>query len=275
MPPLPFDDVYLRKVRGFRLFMDNDQTLDWVKSVFKPHIEDWWHECLSVPENKSLVKAAQAAPRIFAEAVVEEAMDQHDSSGLLGSLLGEADACPTAFHLEKKRNNSLTFIQHSAMVACLVVRDGQLSHQFSAKALDRKRHQTAAALLASVIMDLKADLGYFLGLSLDVKEEYKRKTSERQEQVVRSQASSKEVSRVYHMDPQLFGSIGRALLDLRHNSACDISFLKVDPSIEDDVAVVLAGTADQVNEADQEVRRILRDAAQVDLLSVHAGERGT
>ena len=275
MSPLPFDNVYLRKVRGFRLFMDNDQTMDWVKSVFKPHIEDWWHDCLSAPENKSLVKAAQAAPRIFAEAVVEEAMDQHDSSGLLESLLGEADACPTAFHLEKKRNNSLTFIQHSAMVACLVVRDGQLSHQFSAKALDRKRHQTAAALLACVIKDLKADMGYFLGLFLDVKEEYKQKTSGRQEQGAKSQSSSKEISTVYHMDPKLFGSIGRALLDLRHNSACDISFLKADPSIEDDVAVVLAGTADQVNEADQEVRRILRDAAQVDRLSIHAGERGT
>lgn len=259
MLPLPFDDVYLRKVRGFRLFMDNEQTQDWVKSVFKPHIEDWYHKCLSAPENKSLVRAAQAAPRIFAEAVVEEAMDQHDSSGLLGSLLGETDACPTAFHLEKKRNNSLTFIQHSAMVACFVVRDGQLSHHFSAKALDRKRHQTAAVLLASVIMDLKADLGYFLGLFLDVKEQAKQKASVRQEEVVRSQASSKEVSRVFHMDPKLFGSIGRALLNLRHKSACDISFLKADPSIQDDVAVILAGTTGQVYEAEQEVRKILVD----------------
>lgn len=171
MLPLPFDGVCLSKLRGFRPFMNNDQIMDWLKSVFKPHIQDWYHECLSAPENHSHVEAAQANPYFYSKAAFEEAMYQHVSSELLGSLLGERDACPTAFHLEKKRNNSLTFVQHSAMVACLIVRDGQLSPKFSAHSCERKRHRAAAALLASVVMDLTADLGYFLRLLLDVEEE--------------------------------------------------------------------------------------------------------
>jgi hypothetical protein len=101
MLPLPFNGVCLGKVRGFRAVMNNQQIRDWLKSVFKPHIEDWYHDCLSIPEFQSSVEAAQAAPFVFCGIVVDEAMNQHDSSGLLGSLLGEIDACPTAFHLRR------------------------------------------------------------------------------------------------------------------------------------------------------------------------------
>ncbi|KAM0710861.1 hypothetical protein Q7P35_001599 [Cladosporium inversicolor] len=281
MLPLPSDNVYLSKVRGFRAFMSNDQTRDWIKSVFKPQIENWHHELLSVPQNQSRVKAAQAAPYVFSNAVVEEAIDQHSSSGLLGSLLGEKNSCPTDFHLEKKRNDSLTFIQHSAMIACLVVRDGQLSHQFSSKALDRKRHQAAATLLASVIMDLKTDFGYFVRLLLDVEEKNVSTSedgqtlaamgaSEEEEQGVEVQASIKKAPRVLRMSSGLFGSIGRALLGLQHNSDCEIS-LRRSETFGGEYRIVLDGTIDQVREA-QQVIQTLADSSPVsaeqDLFSV-------
>ena len=162
MLPLPFDNVYLREVGDRGSFMTSDQIMDWIKSVFNPHTKNWYHECLSAPENQPCVEAAQDAPYAFAEAVLQEAMDQHSSSGLLVSLLGETDACPTAFLSQKEGTGNLTFIHPSAMVACLVVRDGQLSHPFSTNACRRKRHHAAAMLLTSVIVNIKTHWGYFL-----------------------------------------------------------------------------------------------------------------
>jgi hypothetical protein len=266
MLPLPFNNVYLREMGDQESFMTNDQIKDWIKSVFDPHIKDWYHECLRAPENQPSVEAAQDAPYSFAEAVFQEAMDQHGSSGLLGSLTGEIDACPTAFHQQKKRTNNLTFIQHSAMVACLVVRDGQLSNPFSTNACRRKRHHAAAMLLTSVLMDLKTDLGYFPRLLLA-----EQKAKEREAQRVERQACFKEESKVIRITlSELFGSVGRALQDLQHKSDCKISFRKPDLS-KDEYLVVLAGTTGQVREAEQKVLKALADNA-VDLLSAQAGE---
>jgi hypothetical protein len=198
--------------------------------------------------------------------VTDEAMSQHESSGLLGSLLGETDACPTAFHLEKKRNNSLTFIQHSAMVACLIVRDGHLSQSFSGKPLERKRHQAAAALLASVIMDLKTDFGYFMRLLLDVEEKdgwtsederalLAMQESENRERFAASQVSVKEVPRLVRMSSALFGSIARALAGLQYNRDCEISFRK-STLFPEEYNVVLAGASGQVREAEHAIRTL-------------------
>jgi hypothetical protein len=266
MLPLPFNGVCLSKVHGFREVMNNQQIRDWLKSVFKPHIEDWYHDCLSIPEFQPSVEAAQAAPFVFCKMVTDEAMNQHDSSGLLGSLLGETDACPTAFHLEKKRNNSLTFIQHSAMVACLIVRDGHISQSFSGKALERKRHQAAAALLASVIMDFKTDFGYFLRLLLDLEGKDRwtiedertllaMQESEDKERGAAGQVSVKEVPRLLRMSSALFGSIARALAGLQYNSDCEISFRK-STLFPEEYHVVLAGASGQVREAEHTIRTL-------------------
>lgn len=104
MLPLPFDNLYLREMGDRESFMTNDQIMDWIKSVFNPHIKNWYHECLSAPENLPRVEAAQDATYAFAKAVLQEAMDQHSSSRLLGSLLGETDACPTRFPFAEGRN---------------------------------------------------------------------------------------------------------------------------------------------------------------------------
>lgn len=276
---IPFDNLYLSKVNGFWSSMTNDQIMDWVKSVFRPHIMDWYHECLSVPENQSRVEDAQAKPSLFAKSVVNEAMDQHDSSGLLGSLLGEKDACPTAFHVEKKRNNSLTFIQHSAMVACLVVRDGQLNRSFTGHARKRKRHQAAAALLISVIMDLKTDFGYFARLLLDFKEKDAPTIEDRQTlsvmgaleeegQGFQIQTSVKKAPRVLRLSSEVFGSIDRALLGLKNNSDCEISFHRSD-TVLGEYQIFLDGTLDQVREAQQAIQALADSSpvsAELDLL---------
>lgn len=267
MLPLPFDNVYLRVVGDRGSFMTNDQIMDWIKSVFNPHIKNWYHECLSAPENQPCVEAAQDAPYAFAEAVLQEAMDQHSSSGLLGSLLGETDACPTAFHSQKEGTGNLTFIQHSAMVACLVVRDGQLSHPFSTNACRRKRHHAAAMLLTSVIVNIKTHSGYFLRHLYA-----EQKAMEREAQRVERRASPKEASKIFPISSsEMFGSVGRALQDLEHNSNFKISFRKPDISM-DEYLVVLAGTARQVREAEEEVLKILADNTEVDLLSAQAEE---
>jgi hypothetical protein len=69
----------------------------------------------------------------------------------------------------------------------------------------------------------------------------------------------------------MFGSVGRALQDLQHNSDCKISFRKPDFSM-DGYSVVLAGTTKKVREAEQEVLKILANNTEVDLLSAQAGE---
>ena len=69
----------------------------------------------------------------------------------------------------------------------------------------------------------------------------------------------------------MFGSVGRALQDLQHNSDCKISFRKPDISM-DEYLVVLAGTTRQVREAEEEVLKILADNTEVDLLSAQAEE---
>ena len=69
----------------------------------------------------------------------------------------------------------------------------------------------------------------------------------------------------------MFGSVGRALQDLEHNSNFKISFRKPDISM-DEYLVVLAGTTRQVREAEEEVLKILADNAEVDMLSAQAGE---
>ncbi|GAB7327110.1 hypothetical protein MBLNU13_g11028t1 [Cladosporium sp. NU13] len=211
--------------------------------------------------------AAQDAPCSFAEAVLQEAMNQHSSSGLLGSLLGETDACPTAFHSQKKGTDDLTFIQHSAMVACLVLRDGQLSHPFSTKACRRKRHHAAAMLLMSVIMDTKTNSEYFLRIMLA-----EQRAKKREAQRIERRASSKEVSRVFRISSsEMLGSVGRALEDLQHKSDCKISLCKPELSM-DEFLVVLAGSSKKVGEAEQEVVKILTDNTEVDLLSAQAEE---
>lgn len=270
MLPLPFDGVCLSKVHGFREVMNNQQIRDWIKLVFKPHIEDWYHDCLMIPEFQTSVEAAQAAPFVFCKMVADEAMNQHESSGLLGSLLGETDACPTAFHLEKKRNNSLTFIQHSAMAACLIVRDGHLSQPLSGKALERKRHQAAAALLASVIMDLKTDFGYFLRLLLGLEEKdawtsedertlLAMQEPENRERFAASQVSVKEAPRLLQISSALFGRIARVLAGLQYNSDCEISFRR-STLLPEEYHVILAGTSGQVREAEQAIRTLVENS---------------
>jgi hypothetical protein len=170
------------------------------------------------------------------------------------------------FPSKKKRNNSLTFIQHSAMVACLIVRDGHLSPPFSGKALERKRHQAAAALLASVIMDLKTDFGYFLRLLLGVEEKDVSSSEDKHALLVMqepedkgrgaaSQVSVREVLRVLRISSGLFGSIARALLGLQYNSDCKISFRR-STVLSEEYLVVLAGSSGQVREAEQAIRTL-------------------
>jgi hypothetical protein len=287
MLPLGFDNLYLGKLGGAPSFMNNDQIRTWLKSVFDPHIENWYHECLSVPENHSCIEAAQDTPHIFAKAVVEEALDQHRSSDLQEFPQGRADACPSAFHWEKKQNNSLTFIEHSAMIACLIVRDGQRGGTFGASADRRMLHRAAAMLLTSVIMDLRIELGYFLRLllgieeiALPVREEEQAletlRAPEKEEQSVASQAKFKAVSKVLRVPSDLFRNIGRALLHLRRQSDCSIGFHGPD-RLGEGYLVVIAGTAEEVIEAEQAVEKLMESwttVAEEDLMELSARAGG-
>lgn len=161
MLPLGFDSSYLDTLGDASSFMSNDQTRTWIISVHNSHLESWYHDCLSASANQYRLIAAQNDPHTFTKAVVHEAMVQHASSESLRPLLGEVDTCPTAFHLQMKHSDSLTFVQHSAMVACLVVRDGQRGGAFAACEDSLMLHRAGALLLTSVIMDLKTDFGYF------------------------------------------------------------------------------------------------------------------
>ena len=287
MLPLGFDNLYLSKCGGPSSFMNNDQIRRWLKSVFTPHIENWYHECLSAPANQSRLKTAQGAPRDFAKAVVKEALNQHSSAESQGYLLEKENVCPTAYHLEKKQDNSLTFIEHSTMVACLVVRDGQRDGSFGGYANRRMLHLAAAMLLTSVIMDIRNDLGYFLRLLLDVEEIaitfreeeqalMAQKVSEKAAQSVESQVEFQEASNVLRISSSLFGRMGRALLALQRESDCMIGFRKAD-ELGKEYLVVLAGTADQVREAEQAIQRLmdsLTGVAEEDLMELSARAKG-
>jgi hypothetical protein len=166
MLPLGFDSSYLIEPGNVSWFMTNDQIRTWIMSVYTPNLKNWYHECLSVPANQYHLIAAQKDPHAFTKATMLEAATQHHSTRMLGPLLGEEETCPTAFHLQMVQSNNLSFIQHSAMVACLVVRDGPREGSFEAMRSTLKLHRVAAKLLTAVIMDLKTDLGYFLRLFL-------------------------------------------------------------------------------------------------------------
>lgn len=271
MLPLGFDNLLLVKASNHgSWFMNNDQIRVWIKSVFTPHIENWYHEYVSTPENRLRLKSAQDNPYVFGKAVVEEAMDQHSSSGPLGSLQGETDACPSAFHLEKKENHCLTFFQHSAMTACLVVRDGERDGGLALCPKKRTHHYAAAMLLATVIMDLKNDLGYFERLLLGVEGRdapvsgdkqalMPLRASEEREQSLESQTSFTEESRVLRMSSELFGTISKALLRLQHNSDCKMSFHRPD-ALGDGYLVTLAGTSDHVRNVEQAIQFLMESS---------------
>jgi hypothetical protein len=171
MLPLGFDSSYLLEPGKVSGFMTNDKIRTWIMSVYTPHLKNWYHECLSAPANQYHLIAAQNDPHAFTKAILAEAATQHHSTKMLGPLLGEEETCPTAFHLQMKQSNNLSFIQHSTMVACLVVRDGQRGGSFKAMNSGLKLHRVAATLLTTVVMDLKTDMGYFLRLFLGLDQE--------------------------------------------------------------------------------------------------------
>jgi hypothetical protein len=72
------------------------------------------------------------------------------------------------------------------------------------------------------------------------------------------------------MSSELFGSISRALLNLQHKSACKISFRRLDlfPGL---YCVVIAGTTDQIREAEQAIQTLAESSAvpaELDLFSI-------
>jgi hypothetical protein len=171
---------------------------------------------------------------------------------MLGPLLGEEETCPTAFHLQMVQSNNLSFIQHSAMVACLVVRDGPREGSFEAMRSTLKLHRVAATLLTTVIMDLKTDLGYFLRLFLGLDQ---------------GAALSWEDSQV---PSTLFRVVGEALLVLQRTRKCKANLHEPSgPGIG--CRVVLTGTASEVGEAEQVIQDLLKIStapADMDLMEV-------
>lgn len=267
MLPLPFDNSHLEKLGKPSSFMTNDQIRTWIMSVYTPHLTSWYHDCLSAWSNQNRLKAAQDDPHIFTKAVLREAMDQHESSELLGSLLGEADKCPTAFHLQMKHTGSLSFVQHSAMVACLIVRDGQRDGAFAASNDLKKLHQAAVFLLTSVIVDLKTDSGYFLELftSTDKGTALSRKeaqalstlrTAKEEEKGGRSQEEKSEVSKTIRVPSKLFAIVGEALLGLHRTNDSKMD-LQRPSGPGTGCRVVIVGIAGEVNEAEQVIQRLI------------------
>jgi hypothetical protein len=263
MLPLGFDRQYLDRMGDATTFMSNDQIRTWIKSIFTPHIESWYNKCLSAPENQLRLRGAQDEPLIFANTVIQEAMDQHLSPGRPESLLQEADECPTAFHLERKESHSLTFIQHSAMVACLVVRDGQPGGAFAVNRDNHELHSAAAMLLTSVIMDLRTDLGYFLRLLLGIDE--RRAAAIREGSTFLSilgtprrkeRADMEEVSRVIPIPSDLFGNVSGAFSRLQRSSDCRISIQRPE-GLENEYEIVLVGPSDQAHEMELAVQKLV------------------
>lgn len=66
MIALSFDDLYLRRSNTG---MNNDQIRYWIDSVYG-HIENWYRDCLSVPENQPRLEAAQADINFFVNSVL-------------------------------------------------------------------------------------------------------------------------------------------------------------------------------------------------------------
>jgi hypothetical protein len=281
MLPLGFDSSYLIEPGNVSRFMTNDQIRTWIMSVYTPHLKSWYQECLSAPANQYHLIAAQKDPHTFTKAILLETATQHNSAKMLGPLLQEEETCPTAFHLQMKQSNNLGFVQHSAMVACLVVRDGHRGGSFKAMKSALKLHRAAATLLTTVIMDLKTDMGYFLRLFLDIDQGsalswedsqalLALKMSKEGEQAANRKAKITKVSKTIQIPSNLFRGVGEALLDLQRTSKCKAD-LHEPSGPGSGCRAVLAGTADEVSEAEQVFQDLLRRStapADVDMMEV-------
>jgi hypothetical protein len=279
MLPLGFDSSYLVEPGNVSRFLTNDQIRTWIMSVYTPHLKQWYQECLSAPANQYHLIAAQNDPHAFTKAILLEAATQHNSAKMLGPLLEEEETCPTAFHLQMKQSNNLSFVQHSAMVACIVVRDGHREGSFKAMKSALKLHRVAATLLTTVIMDLKTDMGYFLKLFLGIDQGsalswedsqalLALKVSKEGEQATNRKAKITKVSKTIQIPSNLFRGVGEALLDLQRTSKCKAD-LHEPRGPGSGCRAVLPGTAGEVSEAEQVIQDLFRRStapADVDMM---------
>lgn len=257
--PLGFDNSYLRNVGDRKTFMSNVQIRSWMESVFDPHLETWYRDCLSMPSCQSHLASAQEDPSAFAEAVLQELIYQHDSSRLVRTLTGEAAGCPTAFHLDLEQRNCLTFVQHKAMVACLVVRDGRRAGQFAKCTRERKLHRAAVMLLVSVIMDLKNESGYFSRLLVGVNEG--TTYSNPMEPLVVKQKKVKMTSKTTRFPSHLLEHVEKVLSEWKRQSThCKFSFDKTVAS-ETMCAVHLVGSKGQVGGMMKTISKMVESSA--------------
>ena len=157
MLPLGFDKQYLDRLGNETAFMNNDQIRQWIKSVSSLHLESWCKDCLCDAENQGHFHRIAEDPEPFAQAVIREVMSQHESQRTLEKPVN----CPTSLHLDMKQSGTLTLRQHTAMVACLVVRDGQRGGKFAECGDQMQLHKAAVMLLISVIMDIATKGGHF------------------------------------------------------------------------------------------------------------------
>lgn len=162
---LGFEAEYVGKLLKF---MSEIELQTWIESVFKPHLDEWCRECLSAPASQLDVDTAHDDPLGFANAVLSEAMDHQESSGLLGPVLWAPDACFTPIQSKWKQRDGLTFIQHSATTACLVVRDGLRAGKFAEISDEQFLHTAAALLLTTVLINLRTGSPYFQKLSKEL-----------------------------------------------------------------------------------------------------------
>lgn len=254
--PLGFDNMYLSNMGTPDAFMNNNQIRSWVESVYDPHLKEWYQKCLSAPEKQPDLEAAQKHPLALAKAILKEVTDQHDSSKLLQPLLGEADECPTAFHMDLSQRNSLTFVQHAAMVTCFVVRDGQRGGQFAACTDEHDLHRAAVMLLISVIMDLEKKSGYFSRLLVDVEE------TTAPESTWNSVAKPHKVKKRSHsvkFPSRLSDSVAKALHYWKQGMDCYFTFDKSAASKKVHV-VHLVGSERQVTDMAQTVRKLVENS---------------
>lgn len=251
--PLGFCNSYLRKLGNEEAFMDNSQIRTWMESIYDPHLKEWYHTCLSTSTNQPQLKAAREDPFAFAKAVLQEATYQHDSSKLLQSLLGEKGGCPTAFHVDLSQHNSLNFVQHAAMVACLIVRDGQRGGNFETCTDEHTLHHAAIMLLISMIMDLRNKSGYFAMLVAGFKEEIVLPNSKKK------RTKNKKMSKTVKFPFQVSDRVEEALHEWEKRSMhCQFKF-DTSSASRPIRFVHLMGSKGEIQKASQEIQRLVED----------------
>lgn len=237
--PLGFDDQYLRRADTG---MNNNQIRKWINSVFPQHIENWYRDCLSLPENEPQFKAAQVDPDSFANSVLLETLTYNDFSDVLASDLTQLTKGPAGLHLGMRPGVSLNFIQHTAVVAHLIIHGGMRGGNFAKCKDPRKLHKAAVMLLVTVIMDLKVGFGYFF------------------------RHLNRAATKTLQVPKALLSVTVDAFGELQRTSGCAVT---VHQGQLADLAynVDLTGTAGQVDEAEQVILKLMESTTVSERLS--------